>query len=87
VTVLLALAFQRSDNLLRQVIGSEIRSVSRSPGNVVRANDFRAAKPAGNDGFDYQGASGAILLNEALEPLCLFEVIRIFDGTRQRNDR
>jgi branched-chain amino acid transport system substrate-binding protein len=67
---LMALAVHSAGEASGTAIARTIRSVSRPPGTAVTVDEFDVATSLIDDGeeINYEGASGAVDLNEALEP-------------------
>lgn len=82
---LMALAMVRSGAIGSQPIARNIRDVSMDPGTKVTVGEFGKAKNLLEQGeeVNYQGASGPVNLNQDLEPLSRFAILRIKDGERK----
>ncbi|NHN59671.1 ABC transporter substrate-binding protein [Halorussus sp. JP-T4] len=77
-----ALAIEKAGEASGTAIARNIRSVSRPPGTNVTVGEFQRAKELLGNGeqINYQGASSPVDLNERLEPLNRFALLRISGG-------
>lgn len=86
-TYLTALALQKAGEASGTGIAENIRSVSRSTGDDTQVGvaEFEAGKSAIQDGnaVNYDGASGAVDLNENLEPVVPYRILQVQDGEAQ----
>lgn len=76
-----ALAIERAGEATGTAIAKNIRAVSRPEGTKVTVGEFQKAKDAlGNDNaINYQGASSPVDMNENLEPINPFAILRVKD--------
>jgi branched-chain amino acid transport system substrate-binding protein len=79
---LMALAMHRAGEASGTAVATNLRSVSQGDGVNVTVNEFQKATELLDEGneINYQGASGAVDLNENLEPSTGFEILKIRDG-------
>lgn len=77
-----ALALERADDVSAEGASSNLRSVTTGTGHTVTVGEFERARrllSAGRN-INYMGASGALELVEALEPLSPYLVQHVSDG-------
>jgi len=88
-TYLMGLALEQGGEASGTAIGENVRSVSRPTGDdtEVSVAGFGNGKEALADGspVNYEGASGSVDLNENLEPVVPYRIMRVSDGTAELN--
>ncbi|ERG99905.1 MAG: ABC-type branched-chain amino acid transport system, periplasmic component [Haloquadratum sp. J07HQX50] len=88
-TYLMGLALEQGGEASGTAIGENVRSVSRPTGDdtEVSVGGFGNGKEALADGspVNYEGASGSVDLNENLEPVVPYRIMRVSDGTAELN--
>ena len=80
-----ALAIHKAGEASGTAIAENIQSVSQPPGQNITVNEFDAAKSAldGGNEINYQGASSPVNLNDALEPLNQYAILRVTNGATE----
>jgi branched-chain amino acid transport system substrate-binding protein len=80
-----ALAMHKAGEASGTAIAENIQSVSQPPGQNITVNEFDAAKSAldGGNEINYQGASSPVNLNDALEPLNQYAILRVTNGATE----
>lgn len=85
----MGLALEQGGEASGTAIGENVRSVSRPTGDdtEVSVGGFGNGKEALADGspVNYEGASGSVDLNENLEPVVPYRIMRVSDGTAELN--
>lgn len=74
-----ALAMHAGGEANGTTIAENIQSISRPGGNTITVDEFQEAKDAldNDEDIDYQGASSPVNLNNSLEPLNPFSILRL----------
>lgn len=89
-TYLTGLALEKAGTASGTGIAENIRSVSRSTGDdtQVGVGEFEKGKNAIENGeaVNYDGASGAVDLNENLEPIVPYRILQVHDGEAQLDE-